>query len=112
MRFLLSIGTRSFGFVLIRYFCALRVSVGGARLIVPDRDRKDDARSVICGSILYPDLPAVGFDNSFVITTRSGFAITIAMNLTWQTRFDTKTMDAMNPVTFLIPSTPWLNVIS
>src|SRR5258708_28627369 len=64
MRFLLSIGNQSFGFALVKYFCALAVSVGAARLIIPNRDCKDDARSPICGSILYPDVPTVSFDNS------------------------------------------------
>src|SRR5260370_36108176 len=65
MRFLLSIGTQSFGFGLVKYFFALLGSIVTARLIIPTRDCKDDPRSAICGSILYPDVPAVGFYNSF-----------------------------------------------
>src|SRR5882672_10677336 len=65
MRFLLSIGTRSFGFGLVKYLRAVGVSIRTAGLIIPNWDCKDDARSAICGSVLYPDVATVGFDNSF-----------------------------------------------
>src|SRR5260370_36670692 len=81
MRFLLSIGTQSFGFGLVKYFFAWLVSIGTARLIIPNRDCKDDPRSAICGSILYPDVPTVGFDNSF--SNRQPHANPTGMTARW-----------------------------